>query len=109
LVGSVGIVCWLLVLSVGSLAIKPGEDFEEPFMMIIGPIIYGIFAKVHGPVKTLKSDFATWDRDRQDWQAAEHVTVASFHPDGTISNTDAHNTHRRNIDTQMLLSTTTSS
>ena len=47
--------------------------------------------KVHGPVKTLKSEFATWDRDRQDWQATEHVTVASFHPDGTISNTDAHN------------------
>ncbi|MGA7856368.1 MAG: hypothetical protein WCA11_00460 [Terracidiphilus sp.] len=47
--------------------------------------------KVHGPVKTLKSEFATWDRDRQDWQAAEHVTVASFHPDGTISSTDDHN------------------
>ena len=47
--------------------------------------------KVHGPVKTLKSEFATWDRDRQDWQAAEHFTVSSFNPDGTISSTDAHN------------------
>ena len=41
LVGSVGIVTWLLVLCVGSLAVKPGVDFEEPIMMIIGPIIYG--------------------------------------------------------------------
>ncbi len=47
--------------------------------------------KVHGPVKTLKSEVATWDRDQQDWQTAEHVTVVSFHPDGTISTTDAHN------------------
>jgi hypothetical protein len=47
--------------------------------------------KVHGPVKTLKSEVATWDRDRQNWQAAEHVNVASFHPDGTILNTDFHN------------------
>jgi hypothetical protein len=46
---------------------------------------------VHGPEKTLKSEVANWDRDRQDWQAPEHLTVASFHPDGTISNTDAHN------------------
>jgi len=46
LVGSVGVVTWFLVLFVGSLAVKPGEDFEEPFMMIIGPIIYGIFANL---------------------------------------------------------------
>jgi hypothetical protein len=26
--------------------VKPGEDFEEPFMMIIGPIMYGIFANL---------------------------------------------------------------
>jgi hypothetical protein len=45
-VGAVGIVTWLLVLCVGSLAVKPGEDFEEPFMMIIGPIIYGILANI---------------------------------------------------------------
>ena len=46
LVGAVGVVTWLLVLFVGSLAVKPGEDFEEPFMMIIGPIMYGIFANL---------------------------------------------------------------
>ena len=46
LVGSVGIVTWLLVLCVGSLAVKPGVDFEEPIMMIIGPIIYGACANL---------------------------------------------------------------
>jgi hypothetical protein len=45
-VGSVGVVTWLLVLFVGSLAVKPGEDFEEPIMMITGPIIYGVMANV---------------------------------------------------------------
>lgn len=45
-VGSVGVVTWLLVLCVGSLAVKPGVDFEEPIMMIIGPIIYGVMANV---------------------------------------------------------------
>ena len=47
--------------------------------------------KVQGPVKTLKSEFATWDRDREEWQAVEHVTLRCFHPDGAVSNTDAHN------------------
>jgi len=45
-VGFVGIVTWLLVLCVGSLAVKPGEDFEEPFMMFIGPVVYGVMANV---------------------------------------------------------------
>jgi hypothetical protein len=45
-VGSVGVITWLLVLFVGSLAVKPGEDFEEPFMMIFGPIVYGVLANV---------------------------------------------------------------
>jgi hypothetical protein len=42
----VGVISLLLVLFVGALAVKPGEDFEEPFMMIIGPIIYGIVANL---------------------------------------------------------------
>jgi signal transduction histidine kinase len=45
LVGAVGLVTWPLVLFVGSLAVKPGEDFEERFMMIIGPIMYGILQR----------------------------------------------------------------
>ena len=47
--------------------------------------------KVHGPVKTLKSEFATWDQDRQDWQSTHQDTVVSFHPNGAISATDHHN------------------
>ena len=43
-VGSVGVITWLLVLVVGSLAVKPGADFEEPIMMFIGPVIYGVLA-----------------------------------------------------------------
>jgi hypothetical protein len=46
MVGAVGIVTWLLVLCVGSLAVKPGVDFEEPFMMVIGPPIYALFANL---------------------------------------------------------------
>lgn len=45
-VGSVGIVTWLLVMCVGSMAVKPGVDFEEPIMMIIGPFIYAICANL---------------------------------------------------------------
>jgi hypothetical protein len=47
--------------------------------------------KVHGPVKMLSSEFATWDSDRNDWQPAQHFTVASFRPDGAIASKDAHN------------------
>ncbi len=47
--------------------------------------------KVHGPVKTLKSEFAAWDQDQQDWQSFQHFTVVSFHPNGAISATDHHN------------------
>lgn len=46
LVGSGGVVTWLLVLCVGSLAVKPGVDFEEPILMIVGPIIYCVCANL---------------------------------------------------------------
>jgi hypothetical protein len=42
----VGVITWLLVLFAGSAAVKPGDDFEEPIMMIVGPVIYGIFANL---------------------------------------------------------------
>jgi hypothetical protein len=42
----VGIVTWLLVLIVGSASVKQGVDFEEPIMMIIGPVIYAICANI---------------------------------------------------------------
>jgi len=45
-VGVIGVVSWLLVLTAGSAAIKPGVDFEEPFAMIVGPFYYCLFANV---------------------------------------------------------------
>jgi hypothetical protein len=47
--------------------------------------------KVHGPVEALRTEFATWDLNRDDWQPVEHFTLASFRPDGTISTSDTHN------------------
>ena len=42
----VGVASWVLVLVAGSQAVKPGEDFEEPIMMIIGPFIYAVMANI---------------------------------------------------------------
>jgi hypothetical protein len=42
----VGIVTWILVLVAGSAAVKPGEDFEEPVMMLFGPLLYAGFANL---------------------------------------------------------------
>ena len=45
-VGAVGAVSWLLVLTAGAAAVKPGEDFEEPVVMLFGPFLYGFLANV---------------------------------------------------------------
>ena len=42
----VGVLTWLFVLAAGSAAVKPGDDFEEPIMMMVGPVFYGIFANL---------------------------------------------------------------
>jgi len=47
--------------------------------------------KVHGAVETLKSENAMWDLNRQEWQAAQRLTITSFRPDGAVSSSDAHN------------------
>ncbi len=47
--------------------------------------------KVHGPVKTLRKEFATWDLDKQAWQPVRHYTLTSFRPDGKISASDTYN------------------
>ena len=47
--------------------------------------------KVHGPVETLRTEFATWDPGQEAWQPLQHCTVSSFRPDGTISASDFHN------------------
>jgi len=43
-VGAVGVITWLLVMTAGSAAVKPGVDFEEPLAMVIGPFVYAIMA-----------------------------------------------------------------
>ncbi|HEX4489371.1 MAG TPA: hypothetical protein VH088_24065 [Terriglobales bacterium] len=43
-VGVVGVITWFLVLIAGSAAVKPGDDFEEPFAMFLGPVIYAFIA-----------------------------------------------------------------
>ena len=45
-VGLVGIITWLLVMFAGGAAVKPGEDFEEPLVMIFGPMLYAILANL---------------------------------------------------------------
>jgi hypothetical protein len=46
MVGAVGVAAWILVLVAGSAAVKPGEDFEEPIVMIVGPFIYVLLANI---------------------------------------------------------------
>lgn len=46
--------------------------------------------KVHGPVKTLKSESATWDKERQDWEPAWRNSEVSFRPDGAIAGQEEH-------------------
>jgi hypothetical protein len=36
---AVGFASWLLVMTAGSAAVKPGEDFEEPMAMLSGTVI----------------------------------------------------------------------
>jgi hypothetical protein len=45
-VGLVGIATWLLVEIAGGAAVKPGVDFEEPIIMILGPVFYGVMANL---------------------------------------------------------------
>lgn len=45
-VGMVGLITWFLLEIAGSAAVKPGVDFEEPIVMLIGPLIYGLLANI---------------------------------------------------------------
>src|SRR6266478_3688750 len=47
--------------------------------------------KVHGAVETLRTEFATWDLNREEWQPARGFTITSFRPDGAVSTSDTHN------------------
>src|SRR5438270_8760492 len=46
LVGIVGVASWFSVLIFGSLAVKPGVDFEEPIGMVLGPFLWAFVANV---------------------------------------------------------------
>jgi hypothetical protein len=46
IVGAVGTATWILVMTAGSAAVKPGVDFEEPLVMILGPFVYGFLANI---------------------------------------------------------------
>jgi hypothetical protein len=41
---AVGFASWILVMTAGSSAVKPGEDFEEPLGMLSGTVIYAALA-----------------------------------------------------------------
>jgi hypothetical protein len=43
---AVGFASWLLVMIAGAAAVKPGEDFVEPFAMLFGSVIYVAMANV---------------------------------------------------------------
>ena len=47
--------------------------------------------KVRGPVRTLRTEFAEWDLQREEWQPARYFTLVTFHPDGRIAQSDHHN------------------
>jgi hypothetical protein len=47
--------------------------------------------EVHGPVETLRKEFAIWDLDKEAWQPVRSYTTSSFRPDGKISAADTHN------------------
>jgi YD repeat-containing protein len=47
--------------------------------------------KVHGPVENLRSEFAVWDLNREDWEPPRHFTITSFRADGAVSSCEAHN------------------
>ena len=47
--------------------------------------------KVHGPVKTLRTEFSTWDLNQDDWQPPKSFTLTTFRSDGAVSNSDTHN------------------
>lgn len=43
---AVGVASWLLVMIAGSAAVKPGVDFVEPFVLVLGPLAYAILANL---------------------------------------------------------------
>src|SRR5262245_46105913 len=47
--------------------------------------------KVHGPVHTLRSEFAEWDITKEEWQPPRRFTLTRFLPGGPLRETESHN------------------
>lgn len=47
--------------------------------------------KVHGPVYSLRTDFAEWDSAKQEWRPLRHFNSATFHPDGKLDESRHYN------------------
>jgi hypothetical protein len=47
--------------------------------------------KVRGAVKTLRTEFAIWDPNQQDWQPPQHSALTAFLPGGSVSASDMNN------------------
>jgi YD repeat-containing protein len=48
-------------------------------------------SNVHGPVETLRTEWAEWDPAKEDWQPDKQQTLIRFRPDGQISEIEHHN------------------
>ena len=46
---------------------------------------------VRGPVRTLRTERAEWDLNREEWQPVRNFAVVAFHPDGRIDEAEHHN------------------
>ncbi len=46
---------------------------------------------VHGPVETLRTEFAEWDPAAQVWKPPQHHTLLRFRPDGKLKESEFHN------------------
>jgi hypothetical protein len=46
---------------------------------------------VHGPVRSLRTEFAEWDLTIEEWQPPRHSRFARFRPDGQIDTTEHYN------------------
>src|SRR5688572_7661909 len=46
---------------------------------------------MHGPVRTLREEFAEWNPDLGEWQPPRGLTIVTFRPDGQLGESEYHN------------------
>ena len=76
---SVGVVTWVLVLVAGSATVKPGEDFEEPVMIIFGPFLYAGFANLAYTSGPILDTFYFRGPPRRGWFKAGNILLTRTH------------------------------